>query len=105
MRVEDAYFSQWSDERFVGAPPGEFKLNDALWGTFPGPATYLMEPYLITEGRIAFKKGLVSILKDLSEIKDSFENNGRIRKIERGITITLNLINTICACKDEQWRD
>ena len=86
-------------------PPGEFKLNDALFGTSPGPATYLMEPYLDADARLAYKNGLVSILDDLPKIKNNFEDNGRLKRIKRGIMVTLNLINTIHTCKGEPWQD
>ena len=109
LRAEDAYFGQWSDERFAevnkSLPPGEFKLNDALFGTSPGPATYLMEPYLDADARLAYKNGLVSILDDLPKIKNNFEDNGRLKRIKRGIMVTLNLINTIHTCKGEPWQD
>src|SRR5438045_3794589 len=53
--AEDSYFGQWSEARFRAAwhlgTPGEFKLDQGLWGTSPGPATYLKEPCLDTTGR------------------------------------------------------
>ena len=103
LRTEDAYFAQWSDKR-LGRGSGEFKLSN-LWGTSPGAALYLMEPYLDADGRQNCKSALVSILRDLQEIENSFDDSGRLERIKRGITITLNFINTICACKNEPWQD
>lgn len=103
LRAEDGYFSHWSNER-LAHPPGEFKLS-TLWGTSPGAGLYLMEPYLDADGRQSYKQILLEILKDLAEIKGEFQDNGRLLKIKRGITITLNLINTIKACKGEPWQD
>jgi hypothetical protein len=103
LRSEDAYFGQWSDER-LGRAPGEFKLSN-LWGTSPGAALYLMEPYLDADGRQNYKKALISILGDLQKIENRFDDEGRLEKIKKGMIITLNLINTICACKNEPWQD
>jgi len=109
-RAEEAYCSQWDPKAFLAhrganspwcGPPGEFYLNEALFGDSPGPATFLLEPYLNAEGRRRYKAGLMSILRDLSAIEDDFDDDGRIRRIQRGMIITLNLINTIRACKGE----
>ena len=60
--AEESYFSGWSADRFQkgwGTPlPGEFKLDQHLFGTSPGPATYLKEPCLDTVGRKEYRKGL-----------------------------------------------
>jgi len=105
LRAEDAYFSQWSDDRFARLhgtpPPGEFKLDD-LWGTSPGPASYLSNLYLDADGRLAYKKALKSILEDLSKLERSFRDNGRLEKIGKSIIYTLTLINTIAHCQGEQ---
>jgi len=103
LQAEDGYFDQWSKER-LNRLPGEFKLSN-LWGTSPGAATYLIEPYLDTNGRQAYKDVLLSILAKLPEIEGSFYDNGRLIKIKRGAIITLNFINTIKACKGESWQD
>ncbi len=107
LRAEDAYFGQWDAKRFRAThntqPPGEFKINDGLWGFSPDPALYLVEPYLTAEGRQVYKLALKVILKELAAIERSFADGGRIRRIQRGITITLSMINTIRACKNEPW--
>jgi len=107
LRAEEAYFGQWDAKRFRAVhnsqPPGEFKLNDVLWGRSPDAALYLLEPYLDAEGRQAYKVGLKAILKDLAAIEGDFNDGGRIGRIRRGIIITLSLINTVRACKNEPW--
>ena len=50
-----------------------------------GAASYLMEPYLDSEGRRAYKQGLVAILKDVLGIEGGFEDKGRMERIKRGI--------------------
>jgi len=71
LRGEEAYFGQWSNERFMadwGRPmPGEFHLSQ-LFGTEPGAAHFLMEGFLDAAGRKAYKAGLVSILEDLPKL-------------------------------------
>ena len=58
--AEDSYFGQWSSDRFQkgwGVPlPGEFKLDQRLFETIPGPATYLKEPCLDAAGRMDNRK-------------------------------------------------
>ena len=106
-----AYFSNWSEKRFrdtLHRPmPGEFKLNTALFGTSPGPATNLTEPFLTPDGLLAYKNGLKAILKQLPDLKGTCQDNGRIDKIEKSIIYTLTLINTIGYCRkqDKIWRD
>ncbi len=107
LRAEDAYFGQWNSKRFreihKTAPPGEFKINDALFGFSPDPSMYLLEPYLNAEGRQAYKKRLVGILRDLPGLASSVDDRGRLKRIERAISLTVSFINTIRACKNEPW--
>lgn len=107
LRAEDAYFSQWDARRFrefhKTAPPGEFKINDALFGFSPDPSLYLLEPYLNAEGRQAYKTNLIAILRELPGLANSVEDGGRLKRIERSIILTLSTINTIRACKNEPW--
>ena len=104
LRGEEAYFGQWSNERFMtdwGRPwPGEFHLSQ-LFGTEPGAAHFLMEGFLDAAGRKAYKAGLVSILEDLPKLAGQCDDDGRLEKIQRGAIMTLNLINTICVLKGE----
>ena len=109
-RAETMYFDQWNAERIVAAQkapePGELHLMN-LFGATPGAATYLMEPYLDTNGRLKYKLGLTEILKDLLTIESDFNDHGRIARIEHGISETLVDINNIAMCKGEKqvWDD
>ena len=118
QRAENVYFDQWPDAKIleygghtiipkrITPPPGEVHLT-TLFGVSPGPATYLTEPFLDTEGRIAYKEGLVSILKDISKIENDFRDEGRIKRIQKCISNTLLDINNIGMSKNETkvWRD
>ncbi len=56
-RSEDAYFGRWDPARFAAAGramPGELLLTD-LFGTEPGPARYLLEPFLDADGRRGYR--------------------------------------------------
>ena len=46
--------------------PGELHLT-SLFGASPNAADYLLDPYLNTQGRLAYKKVLLEILRDLTE--------------------------------------
>ena len=78
-----------------------------MLGVSPGPATYLTEPFIDTEGRIAYKEGLVSILKDISKIENDFRDEGRIKRIQKCISSALIDINNIGMAKNEMkvWKD
>ena len=67
----------------------------------------MTEPYLDTEGRIAYKEGLVSILKDISKIENDFRDEGRIKRIQKCISNVLVDINNIGMVNNETkvWRD
>jgi hypothetical protein len=100
LRAEEAYFSNWARQRelflkLYGYVPGEFKLDQNLWGTSPGPATFLKEPMLDAAGRQEYKQGLMSILAELPGLESCCDDRGRLARIKRGIIFTLNLINTI----------
>ncbi len=103
--AEESYFSAWSADRFQkgwGTPlPGEFKLDQHLFGTSPGPATYLKEPCLDTVGRKEYRKGLRLILAELPHLERQCRDGGRLARIQRSVIITLNLLNTVCYCLGE----
>jgi hypothetical protein len=67
---EDAYFGQWDQRGFAAkgrSMPGELHLTD-LFGTSPGAATYLLEPFLDAAGRREYKQRLLSILPELDQV-------------------------------------
>jgi hypothetical protein len=110
QRAESAYFDQWVSEKISehqkSPPPGELHLT-TLFGVSPGAATYLMEPFLNTEGRLAYKSGLVSILKDVRALESDCLDDGRLKRIQQCISNTLLDINTIAMVKNETkvWKD
>ncbi len=116
QRAENVYFSQWDPKRFLeheGVPgqekrpqPSNLRLAPPF-GASPGPTTYLMDPFLDTKGRRAYKGGLVSILKDILSIEQRFSDNGRLGRIKDAIEHTLMAINNIAFCKGERdvWDD
>jgi len=103
--AEESYFGAWSADRFQkgwGTPlPGEFKLDQRLFGTSPGPATHPKEPCLDTAGRKECRKGLKSILADLPYLERQCNDGVRLARIRRSVIITLNLLNTVCYCLGE----
>ena len=109
-QAENCYFEQWNAERIEEQnkfpPPGELHLIP-LMGSTPGTAQYLMEPYLDTQGRQAYKQGLISILRDIQDIEGDFEDRGRIARVKRSIEATLVDINSIAMAKGETqvWDD
>ena len=84
--AEETYFGQWSEDLFRKAwrigIPGEFKLDQGLWGTSPGPATYLKEPCLDARGRKEYRKGLVAILVELAKLEGQCDDGGRLANIQ-----------------------
>jgi hypothetical protein len=103
--AEDSYSSQWSGDSFGklwGIPlPGELKLDQRLFGNSPGPATYLKEPCLDAKGRSEYRAGLASIFTELTRLQGQCDDHGRIASIQHGVTVTLNLLNTISYCLGE----
>ena len=110
QKAESCYFDQWNEKRILEQlkvpRPGELHLTN-LFGASPGPASYLMEPLLDSDGRLRYKQGLTEIYKDISEIEYGFDDQGRVRRIIQGIDETLADINNIAMSKDEKqvWDD
>ena len=86
--------------------PGELHLTN-LFGATPGSASYLMEPFLDTNGRLRYKEGLISIYKEISKIENDLNDKGRIGRIKQGIEGALVDINNIAMSKGEKqvWDD
>ncbi len=80
--------------------PGELHLTD-LFGTAPGPALYLMEPFLNADGRREYKNRLVALLQDLAGLEVRCDDGGRLARIQKAITVTLTVLDTIRAAKKE----
>ena len=105
--VEDGFFTQWetADQRFFETwkipPRCEWKLNDALFGTSPDPAMYLLEPYLTPEGRKQYKASLVVSLATLDAIRHDFQDDGRVERMRRCLILSCHLVNTVMAAKGE----
>jgi hypothetical protein len=83
--------------------PGEFKLDQGLWGTSPGPATYLREPCLDASGRKESRRGRRAILAELPKLEGRCNDGESMPKIRRSGIVILNLLNTICSCLGEPW--
>lgn len=108
--AEDGYFENWDAQRIMEARkrpmPGELHLV-TLFGASPNQADYLMEPYLDTRGRLAYKKALVSILKQLPALRDQCDCGGRLAAIRRCVEAALVDINNIACARGETevWDD
>jgi len=108
--AEASYFDQWNEQEILGQDkrgiPGELHLTN-LFGASPGPATYLMEPYLNTAGRLKYKEGLVSSLRILQDVEAQFDDRDRIGRIKEGISEALVDLNNIAKAKGEKevWDD
>ena len=72
-----------------------------LAGTAPGPALYLLEPFLDAEGRRAYKKRLIAGLQELAGLEGRCDDGGRLARIQKAITVTLTTLDTIRAAKKE----
>lgn len=85
-RAENAYFGHWSVDRIVEhdkmPPPGELHPIVYLLGRSPGPAAYLRDPYMNSQGRTAYRKELISILDDTRKIENDIGDNSRLRRIK-----------------------
>jgi hypothetical protein len=108
LAIEDGFYGQWenADQRFFDIwkipPRCEWKLNDALFGTSPDPAMYLMEPYLTPEGRQQYKAALVKSLATLDDIRHAFDDDGRIERMRRCLIVSCHVLNTVIAAKGEK---
>lgn len=107
--AENIYFGQWNNEALLKRKvpiPGELYLT-SMPGSTPGPAIYLIEPFLDTAGRLAYKQGLISLFKDLQKIQVDFEDRGRIARIQKCIANVLLSIDDIARAKGEKtvWHE
>jgi len=103
LQAEEAYFGQWDPRRFSAqgrSMPGELQLTD-LFGTSPGPAHFLMEPFLNSDGRRDYKKRLLGILQNLASLEGQCEDGGRLGRISKSITVTLMILDSIRAARKE----
>lgn len=80
--------------------PGELHLTD-LFGTSPGPAHFLMEPFLTSDGRREYKKRLLDVLQKLAGLDGRCSDGGRLERIQKSITVTLMLLDSIRAARKE----
>lgn len=109
-RAEEAYFGGWDDERIAEAhrapPPGELHLTP-LFGATPGLADYLADPFLTTDGRAAYKAGLIACLRTVQQLDGQFDDDGRIQRIEACLMSALGDLNTLAYGKGEGavWDD
>ena len=109
-QAENCYFEQWDYDRILKAdkmpPPGELHLC-YLMGSSPSPVLYMQEPFLTTQGRAAYKKGLMDCLKNIEKIEKQFNDNRRIERIKTCLVHALTDVNTIAYAKGERdvWYD
>ena len=108
LTAEEAYFGQWDEARFHETQqlemPGEFMIG-ALFGTIPGPAACLSEPFLDAEGRVACKAGLKEALATLQTLEGQFDDAGRTDRIHRCLTTWLHMLTTVMCIKGEGWAE
>ncbi|HZT31332.1 MAG TPA: hypothetical protein VFA33_15690 [Bryobacteraceae bacterium] len=110
QKAENVYFDQWDMERIRVARkrggPGELHLT-SLFGASPNASDYLMEPYLTTEGRFAYKQGLISIYRRIAGAQGAFQDGGRIERIKKGIEAVIVDLNNIAISRNETrvWDD
>ncbi|MBI2302695.1 MAG: hypothetical protein HYU66_27630 [Armatimonadetes bacterium] len=102
---EEGYFGQWVEQRFLDAhhapAPGEFMFDCHLFGTCPGPAAYLHEPFLDTAGRVAYGQALQEILRQVDALPPGAADAERLSRIRRSVIVTLMLLNTVAYGKGE----
>jgi hypothetical protein len=103
LRAEEAYFGQWDPKVFAARNvpvPGELHLT-GLFDETPGAAFYLVEPCLTAEGRRAYKKELIALLKEFAALEGSCDDQRRLGRIQKGLATTHMLVDTIRCAKGE----
>jgi hypothetical protein len=60
-----------------------------------------MEPFLNSEGRRDYKKRLLGILQDLASLEGQCGDGGRLGRIQKSVTITLMILDSIRAARKE----
>src|SRR5262249_45999602 len=97
LPARGAHSWQWGPPRSAAprrSMPGELHLTD-LFGTAPGPALYLLEPFLDADGRREYKQRLIAVLQDLVGLEGRCDDGGRLARIQKAITVTLTMLDTI----------
>ena len=91
LHAEDAYFGQWDPKRFA-APgrtmPGELHLTD-LFGTSPGPARYLLEPFLDARRPPRVQEAAPRHPPGPGKLEGKCDDGGRLERNQKAITVTL----------------
>ena len=83
--------------------PGELHLTH-LFGMVPGPATYLLEPFLDAAGRGEYRKHLLAILREIGGLEGRLDDRGRLTRIQKSITVALTMLESIRAARREAVR-
>ena len=95
-RAEEAYFGQWRMERIRETGPVGELHPIAFPPEHPqGLAVYLMDPYLDAASRMAYKRELSLIMRDISRIEDDIPDRGRIERIRACIRHTIDDIENV----------
>ena len=106
IAVEEAYFGQWKAEAFHQTwrleMPGEFIVGN-LFGTQPDAATFLAEPYLDADARVACGAGIRAALAELQPLIGQAEDDGRIERMIRALSVMHHLLATVMMARGEPW--
>ena len=105
LHAEDAYFGQWNPKTFAAQASDAGRVApDRPLRHAPGPATYLLEPFLDAAGRGEYRKQLLAILRETAELEGRLEDGGRLDAIQKSITVALTMLESIRAAKREAVR-
>lgn len=108
LRLEDAYFGQWVEQRFLEAHrhemPGQFFVG-VLHNTSPDAALHLAEPFLDGAGRSVYRAALKTALGELAGLAGEFDDAGRIGRMMQCLALTHHLLATLMMARGEPWAD